>query len=51
MPTPKKNASLLNKQKKSMLDPLFNANTPKVSKKAAKQVADAIIKSSTKKSK
>jgi hypothetical protein len=39
------------KQKKSMLDPLYSANTPKVSKKAAKQIANAIIKSSTKKSK
>ena len=40
------------KQKKSMLDPLYSANTPKVvNKKAAKQIANAIIKSSTKKSK
>lgn len=51
MPAPKQNASLPKKQKNSMLDPLYSANTPKLSKKVAKQVADAIIKSSTKKSK
>ena len=47
----RKTAGLHSKQKNSMLDPLYSANTPKLSEKVAKQVADAIIKSSTKKSK
>jgi len=46
----RKTAGLHSKQKNSMLDPLYSANTL-ISKKVAKQVADAIIKSSTKKSK